>query len=238
MKIILVNKHSLVYSMKHIIKKVFNYALWHYRLRLIRDTYTITVSRWLKDNGDVTLRLDYPLKEDSIVIDVGGYKGEWASEIVKLYNPYIFIFEPVPKHYQEVIKRFSLNSKIKVFNFGLSDKDEIKTMSLLDNGSSTYRSGKNTIEAIFKDITFFLKEESLEKIDLIKINIEGGEYLLLQRMIEKKIVEKYQDIQVQFHNFYPNAELLRAEIRMSLEKSHYITYDYPFVWENWRKKEK
>ena len=31
------------------------------------------VDRWFGDNGDHTLRLDYPLNEDSVVLDLGGY---------------------------------------------------------------------------------------------------------------------------------------------------------------------
>ena len=89
-----------------------------------------------------------------------------------------------------------------------------------------------------KDIFSFLNKEGINKIDLIKINIEGGEYPLLKRMIETNIIEKCNDIQVQFHNFYPNAITLRNEIRDSLQKTHFLTYDYPFVWENWRKKKK
>jgi hypothetical protein len=71
---------------------------------------------------------------------------------------------------------------------------------------------------------------------LIKLNIEGGEYPLLTRMINTDIVEKCRDIQVQFHNCVPDAEAMRLQIRNALSRTHFLTYDYPFVWENWRRK--
>lgn len=37
------------------------------------------LQRWRKENGDYTHRVNYDLNEDSIVFDVGGYKGEWAQ---------------------------------------------------------------------------------------------------------------------------------------------------------------
>ena len=72
-------------------------------------------------------------------------------------------------------------------------------------------------------------------IDLMKINIEGAEYDLLEHLIENKFVENIKDIQVQFHDFVPNAEARMKNIQAGLSKTHYLTYQYPFVWENWRK---
>jgi hypothetical protein len=70
----------------------------------------------------------------------------------------------------------------------------------------------------------------------MKINIEGGEYSLLQRMIEKEITGICNNIQVQFHNCFQNAPEMRMNIREVLNKTHFLTYDYYFVWENWEKR--
>ena len=37
------------------------------------------VERWFADDGDNTLRLNYPLDENSVVFDVGAYKGAWGG---------------------------------------------------------------------------------------------------------------------------------------------------------------
>ena len=218
--------------------KIINKINRFYKLYIKRDSCIITDNQWLKDNGDDTLRVDYPLSENSIVFDVGGYMGEWSLKIVDRYNPHIYIFEPVPEFYSIIVERFRGNPKVSVYNFGLSNIDMIAKMSVSKDGSSVYRDGDDKIDMYLKDIFSFLNKEGINKIDLIKINIEGGEYPLLKRMIETNIIEKCNDIQVQFHNFYPNAIALRNEIRDSLQKTHFLTYDYPFVWENWRKKKK
>ena len=80
------------------------------------------------------------------------------------------------------------------------------------------------------------KEKNISKVDLIKINVEGGEYSLLERMIDKQIIENFKNIQVQFHKFFPNSAQRRNAIRNALSKTHFITYDYPFIWENWQRK--
>lgn len=216
--------------------KIINRINWFYKIYIKHDSFLITANRWFKDNGDSTLRVDYQLSENSVVFDVGGYMGKWSLKIVDRYNPYIYIFEPVPEFYSIIVEKFRDNPKVSVYNSGLSNIGMIVKMSVSKDGSSIHREGDNKIDIDLKDIFSFLNKEGINKIDLIKINIEGGEYPLLKRMIETNIIEKCNDIQVQFHNFYPNAIALRNEIRDSLQKTHFLTYDYPFVWENWRKK--
>ncbi|GAH33035.1 unnamed protein product [marine sediment metagenome] len=228
-------RYRLAKRARETIRNVYRICLKFYRLKILKDPFTIAVNQWFKDDGDSTLRLDYPLTENSIVLDIGGYLGEWSHKISELYNPYILIFESVPEYYSKIVRRFKSNPKASVYSFGLSDRDMVTKMSILRDSSSVYKNEGNCIDIQLKDIARFLKKENIERIDLIKINIEGGEYSLLKRMIDKHIVEKCQDIQVQFHHFYPNAEQLRSEIREFIKKTHILIYDYPFVWENWRK---
>jgi len=68
----------------------------------------------------------------------------------------------------------------------------------------------------------------------MKINIEGSEYDLLEHLLETNYVKIIKNIQVQFHDFVPNAEKRMKRIQEKLQKTHYLTYQYPFVWENWR----
>lgn len=222
--------------MRTVVDKVLARVSFIYNLVIRRDPRTIASYYWRKDRGDSTLRLVYPLSEDSVVFDVGGYKGDWAEAIAQKYNPYIYIFEPIPNFYANIVGRFRSNSKVSVFNFGLLDETKNDVISFCDDGSSLYRRGATRIEVTLVDLAEFLTERKIKEIDLIKINIEGGEYPLLKRMLASNIVNRCHDIQVQFHEFYPNATELREEIRASLQCTHFLTYDYYFVWENWRRK--
>ncbi len=180
------------------------------------------------------MRTAYPLNAGSIVFDLGGYKGEWAEKIFQEYGAYIYIFEPIEKFTNLMQEKFKGNSKIKIFNFGLSDRDGEVSIKLSDDASGAYARGEN-VQIKLRDIKKVIDELGLKKIDLIKLNIEGGEFQVLPRLIETGLVLICQDIQVQFHHFYPEAEKLREVIRRELEKTHHLTYDYPFTFENWRK---
>jgi hypothetical protein len=69
----------------------------------------------------------------------------------------------------------------------------------------------------------------------MKVNIEGGEYELLERLIDTDLVRAIGDIQVQFHNFWPEAASRMENVQNGLRRTHTPTYQYRFVWENWRR---
>ncbi len=193
--------------------------------------------RWIKDNGDLTHRLRYDLNEDSIVFDLGGYKGEWAEKIHQNYNSKIYVFEPVHSFYNKILNQFKLNTNVHVFCYGLGPKDEELEISLTSDSSSIFNTEGEKEKIQMKEFIKFLEEQDIKNIDLIKINIEGGEYDLLEYIIEHNILHMFKNIQVQFHRFIPECVARRNNIREHLSKTHETTYDYEFVWENWKLKE-
>jgi FkbM family methyltransferase len=196
------------------------------------------VAKWFEDKGDETLRLNYPLNEDSVVFDVGGYKGEFARDIFCKYNSTIFIFEPITQFYKEIIKRFINNPKINTFNFGLGNGNYMAQISIEDDSSSLFKTGSNSKEIEIRSFNDFIIEHNILNIALAKINIEGSEYDLLESMIEAGNITKIRNIQIQFHDFIiDNAFEKMRSIQKKLSETHQLTYQYEFVWENWRLKD-
>lgn len=192
---------------------------------------------WFKDNGDETLRLNYPLNENSLVLDVGGYKGEFASAIINKYNCTVHSFEPIQEFYSIIVNKFSNNKKLIPHCCGLSNSTRKENIALLDNSSSVFAKDANVVEIQLKNVLEFLEEHRIEKVDLIKINIEGGEYDLLESLIEHDKIKMFVNIQVQFHDFViTNAKERMNKIQNTLSKTHSLTYQYEFVWENWQLK--
>jgi FkbM family methyltransferase len=192
-----------------------------------------SLQRWFDDKGDEIHRINYDLDESSIVFDLGGYLGEWSEKIFNKYGCKIFIFEPVKKYYDEINNKFN-NDKIKTFKLGLSDKDS--NVDVYDDGaqSSVYlKSGqKENINLV--DYNNFINKNNIGVIDLMKINIEGSEFDLLEYIIKNNLHLKIKNIQVQFHKMFSDSESRRDKIRKELSKTHKLTYDYKFVWENWQ----
>jgi FkbM family methyltransferase len=212
--------------------------LQNIRRRFFASDLEKTLMQWQKADGDNTYRLSYEeLNEDSVVFDLGGYKGEWTGQIFSMFGCCIFVFEPVSTFFHQIRERFKRNKKINVFSFGLGNKNIQQTIYLHAEASSVHR--KNGVPEIItiKNFESFLQENNINKIDLLKINIEGGEYDLLEFLIEKNLIRKIKNIQVQFHNFVPDAVRRMANIQQALSATHTPTYQYKFIWENWKLKQ-
>lgn len=189
---------------------------------------------WNLVEGDYTLRLDYDLNEDSVVFDIGGYNGDFSEKIIKKYNPNIFCFEPIREFYNEIAKKNI--EKIGAYNFGLGGSTRKDKIFLLDDASSIfdYSDDSENIEIDIVDIYDFIKDNNIKRINLMKINVEGCEYEILNRLISTGLISIIDNIQVQFHNFVEDSKSLKDKISRDLIKTHRLTYQYEFIWENWK----
>lgn len=215
------------------------HKLWHKGCGFIKFQFNPRkhiILDWLAKEGDDTFRQEYPLSEGSVVFDVGAYQGQWASDIVGRYNCQVYCFEPIVSFYERVAKRFASNPKIQVFPFGLLDQDRTCEMFFNHDGSSSHRKAKEKQPAKFKAAEAFIKDKGIKEIDLMKINIEGDEFLLLPHLIDSGMINNIENIQIQFHPFIKNAKAKMDAIRAELSKTHEPTYQYEFVWESWRRK--
>jgi len=193
------------------------------------------VEKWFNDGGDNKFRYNYPINKESVVFDCGGYKGDWSEKIFNLYNCNIYVFEPVKKYYNILSERFNKNNKIKVFNFGLSHVNNELEINLSDDGSSVYIKTNQKEKIKVKSIKDFISEEKISNIDLLKLNVEGEEYNILESIIKNDLINIVSDYQIQFHELVKDYENRREIIRNKLKDTHVETYCYKFVWENWRR---
>ncbi|QEC68027.1 FkbM family methyltransferase [Panacibacter ginsenosidivorans] len=133
----------------------------------------------------------YKLAENAkTVIDIGTNNG-WVlmniASIIKKNDGFIYGFEPFPDTYKRCIdniKRSKLENT-QVFNFGCGESESSFYMSVvLDSNSGQNRivDGKESNEKLVQvNVTTLDKKlESLESIDLIKIDVEGFELHVLK----------------------------------------------------------
>jgi FkbM family methyltransferase len=203
-----------------------------------RIKHRLMVRKWWANGGDHALRFDYDLNEESVVLDLGGYKGQWASDLFSRYRCRIFVFEPVRAFAEQIERRFRKNDRIEVLQYGLGGSSKTQTIHICADASSTFGGSSNKEEIRIVDAKDWISERRIGRIDLIKINIEGGEYELLERLIETRLIEMIENIQVQFHDIAADSRLRMQQIQDHLRTTHEPTYQYEFVWENWARKGK
>ncbi len=201
--------------------------------RSLKDAHAREVRRWFDVDGDRTLRLDYDLDEESLVFDVGGYRGNWAAAIYEKHGCYIHVFEPIPEYAEQIRERFRGNTRISVHELALAERSGNALISVSEDASSLYQLGRTQQEVRLVRASDFMRDHSIARIDLMKINIEGGEYDLIRHLIAENLVAGIRNIQVQFHFFVENAEERLRGLHDALKTTHVLTYHYLFVWENW-----
>ena len=73
------------------------------------------------------------------------------------------------------------------------------------------------------------------EVALMKINIEGSEYPLLEHIIDTGLIKHVREFQIQFHDFVPDARARMQEIQRRLMATHRPTWQYRYIWENWKR---
>lgn len=179
------------------------------------------------------MRLDYPLNQNAVVFDVGGFEGQWASDIFARYLCSVHVFEPVPSFAEHILHRFARNDRIKVHCTALGSSEGSTTLAVDGDASSSESGSTNRIVVRLTTPESVLASERLSDVDLVKINIEGAEYDLMDHLIETGLVRRFARLQIQFHDFVPDAEQRMESIQARLEKTHRLTYQFPFIWEGW-----
>lgn len=181
------------------------------------------------------LRYDYPLRKDSVVIDLGCYHGEFAARIHERYGCHVIGFEPV---FHEEAQTKS-HGRFRVFPFavgGWAREDFIRVM----DDQTTFHPHV-PLELPVQGVTVLpfgpvMALLGIDRIDLLKVNIEGEEYRLLEHLIGWGWLPKIEHLQVQFHDFVPDAEGWRDRLKEKIGETHDIQWDFPWIWTSWRRR--
>ena len=204
-----------------------------------KDEFLAQHRLWLAAEGDRTLRLDYPLGPDSVVFDVGGYQGDFAAQMRQRYGCQVHLFEPVARFHRHCVERFAADPAVFCHPFGLGDKEEELEMRDDSDASGAFNpasAGKPVEKVRVRPFSTVFAESGVRRIDLLKVNIEGGEFALLDHLIASGLINDVVHLQVQFHDFFPDAAPRRDRLRQLLGRTHEVQWNFPFIWESWKRR--
>lgn len=202
---------------------------------LIREA---EVRRWYAEGGE-DLRLDYRLEPTSRVWDIGGYEGGWAAEVVSRYGCRVDVFEPAGAFADALRQRFCHDDRVTVHEIALGGSSRLAELGSDADASSLFSaSALSTEEVRVVDVASQLAKLRPQgsDVDLVKINIEGAEYELLERLLQTGDIRRFRHVLVQFHPDMPGARRRMRRIQAGLRSTHALTWQYRFVWENWERR--
>lgn len=170
--------------------------------------------------GGWTIAPEY-INPKSIVYSFGiGEDISFDLSVINKYGVNIFAFDPTPKSLNW-LKQQNLPHNFRYYDYGLADFDGYVKFYPPENPEHVshtllYRNAtsNNYIEVPVKSLTTIMAEFAHTKIDILKMDIEGAEYAIIDYIIKNKI--KIKQILVEFHDRFEGIENNKS--KYSIEK--------------------
>lgn len=189
------------------------------------------------------LRLQHNLNENDIFFCIGGYTGEISDKIIAGHNPYVYIFEPSKKWFEYLKNKYINNKKVNILNFGVHN--EPGELKLYGDGAVANLFGLDQVntETSLKIDNYEICEirklsdyiKDFNEIKFVEINCEGAEYGIIEDLFVNNTLDKFEDIQIQFHRIAGYKELV-DKTRKMLSTTHDLIWCFDMIWECWRRK--
>ncbi len=152
------------------------------------------------------------INEHSVVYSLGvGYDVAFELDLINNLDVTVHAFDPTPKSIKWV-KKQNLPKQFVLHEYGVANFDGKIKFHPPENPehiSATVVDRPATRDAAYKvdvkSLATIMNELNHKQIDLIKINIEGAEYLVIEDLIAKNI--KPGQILVEFHHRFEKIEL-------------------------------
>lgn len=190
---------------------------------------------WFDVRGDETLALDWQLNEDSLVWEIGGYKGRWAWQIREKFHCHITVFEPQDWAYRKLLEKFYGVYKVKVYPFGIWTKyGSLPLGSYFTDGASLFSEKEPRNDCLFLDYPSAFAVDS-GQIDVGLMNIEGGEYVLIPEFVKSGHINRFENFWCQFHPQGGN-DTRHEAIFEAMEATHDLLWDCFPTAAAWRKR--
>jgi len=159
----------------------------------------------------------------SIVYSFGiGTDASFDTELIKHYNVTVHAFDPTPKSI-EWVKKQNFPQIFILHEYGLADFDgdipfnppenpEHVSYTILDRQETT----DSAITVPVKKMKTIMEELGHDTIDLLKMDIEGAEYQVIDDLVASQICPT--QILVEFHHRFPNVGLQKTKNAMQTLK--------------------
>lgn len=175
-------------------------------------------------------RLDTEIQP--VIIDVGANIGSfsiYAHRVNKHLNPTIYAFEPHPDNAKLSEANFKRNSlaNYHILQKAVAGTDGVSSFDI-SGAFDSFKLNANSTEIIEVEtvkLSTFCSSNSIDKIHLLKMDIEGGEYDVIENDLDF-INKKVEVMFIEYHNFDIDdgrsvlVEALKASFDISIQNPH------------------
>ncbi|MCS7084742.1 MAG: FkbM family methyltransferase [Bacteroidia bacterium] len=149
------------------------------------------------------------IRRDSVVYSFGiGTDVSFDLGLIERFGVTVHAFDPTPASI-EWVKKFHDRPDLKVYPYGLADFNGSRTFYPPDNPDHISHtivpkttSSAPAFEVEFKTLDAIMRELGHDSIDVLKMDIEGAEYGVVDDLTNKKIFPKQLLVEYH-HDMYP-----------------------------------
>lgn len=157
-------------------------------------------------NGGWTIALDN-INKKSVVYSFGiGTDISFDLDLIKEYSLIVYAFDPTPRSLKW-LKEQKTPKNLKIYSWGIADyngKEEFVLPSqenFVSFRKSEHDISDNKIKLPVYQLSTIMKKLGHKKIDILKMDIEGFEYEVIEDILKSKLDIK--QILVEFHHRFP-----------------------------------
>jgi FkbM family methyltransferase len=202
--------------------------LWTPQNRAEWPKWFVWTGGWYECNGEQKYYTNWP-GLDGVVFDVGSYEGAWAAAMISRYGYTVHGFEPASRAYA-IAKQKNPNTH----NYGLGATTRDGILYDVDRDGASFIPNKYRSEpAKIVDFNEACKQIGVDRIALMSLNIEGGEFELLPHILKSAVaVERFM---IQWHSVVPDYAEKQYTIQSALAETHKMDWNLG-AWEAWSQK--
>lgn len=161
---------------------------------------------------------------------LGGYTGDSTDRWLHCNPKSIHVFEPIAKYNKALLSRFSGSPQIFIYQLAAGSKNNSIALGVGEDETGLRADGpKEVCEEI--SLSEWVQKNNLT-FGVTEINIEGGEYGLLESLTNEDIL-RLGAIAIQFHFFDWETVARRKKIEAKLRRTHVAILDLELVWALW-----
>lgn len=172
------------------------------------------------------------LHPDAIVYSFGiGQDTSFDDAIIQKHNCYVHGYDPTPKSIEWIAQRSDLSPKFHFHPFGLDKETRITHFNLPKNKEHVSGSiinhqnvdENNMVEVQMKSLIDIVSENNHSYIDVLKMDIEGSEYCVIESILNSSI--EIRQILLEIHErFFDNGIEKTKELLNSLHQHGYKVF--------------
>jgi len=219
-------------KIKFFIKYLINF-LFRFHFFRVNFFYHLPKYKFFKNLS--SLKLD----KNSTILDLGANIGNVALYLSDIFGSKIYCYEPNPNCFNYLKKLFKKKKNITIYKKGVSNKSQSQKLYFSENDKnkisffdgSSYDKEKSNIQTsnfLTTNTENINKVLSRHKsIDLLKIDIEGWEYKIINTVIRN--LYKIKVVYVELHDSSVKQKILHSKTLQLLKKKKLLGKKL-FLW--------